>query len=71
MWSELDNRDNKDKHNSTTFSKVIEFIGTLMEKYEADNKDSVSSTTTAGCVAANKPAFHKIMGKDSRNSHHK
>ena len=43
MQSELDKRAKKEKHDSTKLSKAIEFIGALLEKEEADNRDSPSS----------------------------
>ena len=47
MQYKLDKRTSKDRYDSTKLSKDMEFIGTLMQKEEADNKDIVSSSISA------------------------
>ena len=69
--SELDKRANKDKHDSTKLSKDMEFIGTLMEKREADSKDSTSLDTTETSSNSTKSCLRNIMVNGNNNSRQK
>ena len=71
MQSELDKRTNKDENDNTKISNAIEFIGTLMEKEEADSKDSASLATSETWSDSTKSALCRTMGKENNKNRRK